>query len=209
MTTLNPARFRPLWTRLTGSADGADRAFRRLRRVHRQFWRSYHDSSHVVAVLTELDRVRDRLDDADAAEMAVWFHDAVYVPWRSLNEERSAEMAREFLGGTGIERHRLDRIETHILATWHQEEPKDPDSQLVVDADLAILGSPEERYDEYERQVRREYIWVPRARFRAGRAAILRQFLDRPFIYCTPPFRERLESAARHNLSRALSRSSA
>jgi predicted metal-dependent HD superfamily phosphohydrolase len=207
--TLDAARFHNLWTRLTGSTDGADHAFRRLRRAHRQLWRSYHDTSHVVAVLAELDTVRDLLEDPDAAEIAVWFHDAVYVPWRPHNEEKSAELARRFLEPTGIDPKRLDCIVRHILATRHQVEPSDPDSRFVVDADLAILGASQERYDEYERQVRREYIWVPRSEFQTGRIAILRQFLDRPMIYSTAAFRGRLETAAWRNLSRALSRLSA
>lgn len=206
MTTLDSKRFRTLWARLTGSSDSVDRAFRRLRRAHRQIWRSYHDSAHVVAVLAELDTARDFLEDADAAEMAVWFHDAVYVPWRGDNEERSATLARRFLADTGIDPARLDRIEAHILATLHQAEPDDPDSRLVVDADLGILGAPEARYDEYERQVRQEYIWVPRSKYRTARSGILQGFLDRDFIYSADVFRTRYEDAARVNLARAISR---
>lgn len=206
MTSLDPHRFRDLWTRLTGSAEASERAFRRLRRAHRQIWRSYHDTSHVVAVLAQLDRVRDQLEDSEVAEMAAWFHDAVYVPWRGCNEERSAELARALLGDTAIDRARLDRIETHILATRHQERPDDPDSRLVVDADLAILGAPASRFEEYERQIRREYVWVPSSRYREARCRILRSFLDRRSIYGTKFFEREFEVAARANLTRALAR---
>jgi predicted metal-dependent HD superfamily phosphohydrolase len=46
-----------------------------------------------------------------------------------------------------------------ILATRHDVSPPGGDAALLVDVDLAILGSPAERFDEYERQVRQEYSW--------------------------------------------------
>jgi predicted metal-dependent HD superfamily phosphohydrolase len=44
-----------------------------------------------------------------------------------------------------------------ILATRHDVSPPAGDAALLVDVDLAILGSPVERFDEYEHQVRQEY----------------------------------------------------
>ena len=96
------------------------------------------------------------------------------------------------------------RVRTLIMATVHDAAALDGDRALVVDIDLSILGQPEAVYDEFERNVRREYWWVSRRRFVAGRMHILQSFLARPSIYHWPHFRERYERTARVNLQRAL-----
>jgi predicted metal-dependent HD superfamily phosphohydrolase len=82
--------------------------------------------------------------------------------------------------------------------------PGTPDQQLLVDIDLSILGAPQARFDEYERQVRREYAWVDEPIFRSVRSSILKEFLARPSIYSTTSFRDRLENSARENLKRSI-----
>ena len=66
---------------------------------------------------------------------------------------------------------------------------------------------PSRHFDEYEAQVRQEYAHVPDLFFRMGRAKILKQFLDRPAIYSTAPFRDRFEARAHANVERSLARS--
>jgi predicted metal-dependent HD superfamily phosphohydrolase len=73
-----------------------------------------------------------------------------------------------------------------------------------VDIDLSILGAAPERFDEYEKQIRDEYAWVPGFVFRRKRAEILEGFLARPAIFSTPMFFQQLERAARDNLQRSL-----
>ena len=54
------------------------------------------------------------------------------------------------------------------------------------DADLWILGAPPDRFDQYCRQVRDEYAWVPDADYAAGRAAVLMPFAASDRLYLTP-----------------------
>ena len=67
-----------------------------------------------------------------------------------------------------------ERVADLILATKHAAVPTDADARLVVDIDLSILGSAEERFDRYERDVRREYRWVPGFIYRRKRAEAFR-----------------------------------
>lgn len=154
--------------------------------------RRYHTLEHIEHCLEEFDPRQAR--EPEAVELAIWFHDAVYDTRRAENEERSAELLLALMP----EAKSAARL---ILATKHHRAST-PDEALLVDVDLAILGQPEARFDLYERQIREEYAWVPEPIFRQKRAAILRGFLDRPFIYGTEPFRARYEAAARRNLSR-------
>jgi predicted metal-dependent HD superfamily phosphohydrolase len=138
--------------------------------------------------------------------MAFWFHDAVYDVLANDNEERSADWAEEELLVAGVFHERTLRVKTLILATRHSSPPESPDQQFFVDIDLAILGAPVERFNEYESQIREEYRWVPDPLYREKRSDILRQFLARTPIYHTPALRDALESRARENLSAAINR---
>jgi predicted metal-dependent HD superfamily phosphohydrolase len=76
----------------------------------------------------------------------------------------------------------------------------------MVDIDLAVLGAPVAAFDRYEAGVRDEYRRVPRLLFARSRRRILQGFLDRPAIYSTPYFHDRLEGPARANLTRSIGR---
>ena len=91
-----------------------------------------------------------------------------------------------------------------ITATRHSEVPATPDEQLLVDIDLAILGAAPARFEEYERQIRAEYGFVPETVFRDKRGEILRGFLGRPAIFSTPACTVRFEAVARANLAKAI-----
>jgi predicted metal-dependent HD superfamily phosphohydrolase len=166
---------------------------------YREPHRAYHTVQH-------LDECLSYWDEAHAPSeigLALFYHDAIYDMHAHDNEERSARLAMEVLGGA-LPHAALDRIADLILATKHDAAPATDAAMLLVDIDLSILGAALGRFDEYERQVRAEYNWVPEADFRTGRARILRAFLERPVLYGTPFFHDRLEMRARQNLRRSL-----
>ena len=80
------------------------------------------------------------------------------------------------------------------------------DAKLLVDIDLSILGSPPERFERYDQDVRKEYVWVRGFRYREQRIRVLQGFLDRPRLYHCEPAVALLERQARINLVAALSR---
>jgi predicted metal-dependent HD superfamily phosphohydrolase len=166
--------------------------------------RAYHTLRHVAHCLDELGAARALARDPVAVEMALWYHDVVYDPRAKDNEERSAEIAARAAVAMGLPAAAGLRVADLIRVSTHAGLAPDPDAQLFADIDLSILGQPAEAFDEYERQVRAEYAWVPDPAFRAGRAAILQSFLDRPSIYASEFFRRTYEESARRNLSRSL-----
>jgi predicted metal-dependent HD superfamily phosphohydrolase len=172
----------------------------RWREPHRR----YHGMRHLEECLARFAEVRTLAQDAEVVEAALWLHDAVYDTHRDDNESRSADLARAMLNATGVDDARIARVESIILATRHAGPSADPDAQLACDIDLAVLGADEGRFDEYEREVRAEYSWVPMSIFRVKRAEILMRFLASPRIFQTEWFHVRLDDAARDNLSRSL-----
>lgn len=166
--------------------------------------RHYHDLGHVLDCLRKADEVYERLTEGRAVDAALFFHDAVYDATRGDNEERSAELAARCLGVMGEDAKFIAVVRDLIMDTRHVTSPASNDGRYVVDIDLSILGESPERFDAYERAIRREYGHVTEEAFRNGRAKVLRSFLDRPRIYGTDVFRDRYEAAARENLARSL-----
>lgn len=188
--------------RIGFDADRAAVWHGRLVTAYREPQRFYHTLQHVEECLDHLDRApcaRSAL-----VEMALWFHDAVYDPKSSDNEERSAALAAAALkdgcvpGPTAAEAQRL------ILLTKTHQPGEGADDAILIDIDLAILGADESRFEEYERQIRREYSWVAEDVYRARRTAILKGFLARRHLYLTSAFRQRFEDRARANLTRLI-----
>lgn len=200
---LDRTRWTELWKRIGARGDGLD-VFDRLEAAHGEPARTYHTATHVRHCLEELDRDRSLAARPDEVEMALWFHDAVYVPGAGDNENRSADWALTALTSAGTAPDRAQRIQALILATGHSDIPADPDARLLCDIDLSILGQSRAAFDEFERQIRHEYAWVPEPYYRRTRSKVLAGFLRRESIYQTEPFASRYEARARENLERAL-----
>jgi predicted metal-dependent HD superfamily phosphohydrolase len=77
-------------------------------------------------------------------------------------------------------------------------------TEIFLDFDLGILGAPQEDYDEYAAQIRREYSYYSGEEYRRGRKAVLEKFLDRKRLYFTDYFYELYESQARQNIQREI-----
>jgi predicted metal-dependent HD superfamily phosphohydrolase len=201
LRSLDRTRWSKLWFRLGARGAGLS-VFERLVAAYTEPPRAYHNAEHIRDCLAQLDRVIELARRPEEVEAALWFHDAVYVAGASDNEERSAHLANECLAGAAVEPESCRRIVDLILATQHNETSNEADTQLVCDVDLSILGRDSAAYDEFERQIRREYEWVPEPAYRRARSQVLAGFLSRRFIYQTAIFRDHYEQAARRNLER-------
>lgn len=165
--------------------------------------RVYHDRRHLEDCLARLDEVASA-PERELVEAALWFHDGIYDPHASDNEERSARWAADALGGLGIPADVGTEVARLVLLTRHDAPPGDAAGRLVCDIDLSILGRSDAEYEEYERRIREEYAWIPAAEFRDGRRRILERLLSRQPLFRTEAFRRRYEAKARENLHRAL-----
>ena len=178
--------------------------------------RLYHDQRHLRECLALWTRWREHSPRAGEVAIALWFHDAIYDPQAPVsgsNELNSAAWARSLVRA-GADSDTAQRVHDLVMATQHgftQETAPAAlgaslDAQLLVDIDLSILGSPAERFQRYDQDVRKEYAWVPGFRYQEARAQVLQSFLDRPQLYHGGHAVALLEAQARINLAAALSR---
>ena len=163
--------------------------------------RAYHSLQHLAECISLFEEVRNLAKYPGEVAIALWFHDAIYNVKSKDNERQSCNWALRILRTCGANQPMLERVENLIMATKHDVVPVQPDEQLLVDIDLAILGAAPQRFAEYDQQVRIEYSWVPSIVYKIKRHSILTSFLARPNIYNTPYFRKTYESQARLNLA--------
>jgi predicted metal-dependent HD superfamily phosphohydrolase len=171
--------------------------------------RYYHNLDHLDEMFRAVGRLTTITDDVSPLHLAIWFHDAVYDSRAKDNEARSAALAETLLGPIGVPQSALDRVRQLVLATAHMTDtrpPGDRETAVLLDADLAILGSSEDRFRRYAADIRREYSWVPDAEYRKGRAQVLEQFLNRPRIFWTDVMHQEAERPARANIQAELGR---
>ncbi|MFJ7249627.1 hypothetical protein ACIQWA_34025 [Kitasatospora sp. NPDC098652] len=196
------------WTALLhrcGATDDPEPYGRELLRRWSDPRRRYHTTEHLRAVLHHVDALAGHAADADTVRLAAWFHDAVYRPDRTENEERSAALAVRALTAAGLPAERVAEVERLVLLTvGHDPAPGDRDGEVLCDADLAVLGGTPEAYAAYAAAVREEYAFVPEPDFRTGRAAVLRHLLALPALYRTPDAHRHLAATARTNLTTEL-----
>lgn len=198
-------RWRVAW-RAIGAIDDGEAVVGDLFARYGESHRTYHTLDHIGDCLRHLEWASHLLEKPSEADIAIWFHDAIYDPRRGDNEARSAELAGEVLRQAGVDVAPARRVANMIRQTAHTQIPPVGDAAVVCDADLAILGAQMEEFERYDAAIRREYEWVPEAIFRRERGRVLAGFLARPRIYQTDIFAATYENRARLNLRRALDR---
>lgn len=220
------------WDAIAANTPRSREVFDDLIGRHRQPHRRYHGVRHVVWVLRHVRALETAIPactagiqsyDAGAVSAAAFFHDAVYDPTRGDNEERSAVLADQQLASIDWDQRRRGVVTALVRATathGRDEEPSPPagsdagtdgarspsdlERQVMLDADLAVLGSDPNAYAAYANGVRVEYRHLNDADWTTGRAAVLRHLLDRDQLYGCEPACEWWEARARANLTAEL-----
>lgn len=190
------------------SSDISQTIFSQLVAAYSTPTRFYHNLNHIQQVLLTIEEISQQDFqlkliplDFSIIRCAAWFHDVIYNSKSDNNEKNSANYAQLALKQLPLPIAMIERVKVLILATEiTQVLPKKLDSQILRDADLAILGATEINYQAYTKAIRQEYAWIPEPVYRLKRKQILQHFIQQKQIYLTPPMFRKYEAIARHNL---------
>jgi len=184
--------------------------------------RAYHTLNHLEFMFDKLDNMLQIYmlsDDVDrkALYLATWFHDFIYVTnfpeneAHPVNEIASAEYAVNSLKKIGMcDERLLDTVYHLIIATKHHE----PDEslpfdlllqQILLDADMAILGADSHIYKKYVSQIEFEWSHIPQEKFHQGRSLFLTGMLQKSTIFYTEYMKELYNTQAIQNIKQELS----
>jgi len=192
------------WTSVVGESQHSVDCWATLVGRWAEPHRRYHGVGHLSAVLLFIDEYADHAEDLDAVRLAAWYHDAVYDPRASDNEERSAVLAENELAALSLPSDRIREVARLVrLTADHDPADGDRNSELLNDADLMVLASPPEAYVAYLNAIREEYAHVSDEDFGAGRRAVLEALLASPRLFRLEAMAPS-EAAARQNMTAEL-----
>jgi predicted metal-dependent HD superfamily phosphohydrolase len=194
---------------LGGNPAAAARTGIELEQRYRQPHRRYHTYDHIRVVLADADDLAAQVGlaapDRAILTLSVCAHDVVYEARPGADEEASAAWVRLRLQECEVPPADRERVAAAVRATATHACPEhDLAVELLLDADLAILASPEDAYDRYVADVRWEYSSLDDSTWRRGRAGVLENLVQRQTLFFTSAARTRWESRARANLAREL-----
>lgn len=179
------------------------KVFNKLIAAYSEKQRAYHTVQHLYECLVLFESIRPDLNDANAVELALWFHDVVYDPQAKDNELKSAELLEYYLA-QDLSVDIVEKIKRWIIATQKHEATDELDLQFLLDIDLAILAASPERFDEYEQQIQQEFAWVDPDIYSIKRKQVLAHFYQTEPLYQTEYFQQNFEQRAKQNLKRIL-----
>ncbi|MDP3556855.1 MAG: adenylyltransferase/cytidyltransferase family protein [Bacteroidota bacterium] len=132
--------------------------------------RYYHTTEHLLDIVSQLSKL-DSFDDE--LFLAAVYHDAIYNPQASDNEEKSANLFLEEAKNTALTKSQKDAIYQLIIDTKTHQASSDK-SKLFVKADLNILNQPLSKLIEYEHQVFKEFQFVDYKVYQPKRIEVLK-----------------------------------
>jgi predicted metal-dependent HD superfamily phosphohydrolase len=133
-------------------------------------------------MLCGLDDVRYNLTgyEKNVLITAILFHDIVYIPGTSDNEEQSVEYFKHS-ELTGFDTFNTNVSEL-IMSTKYHNKGVNNLSDIMIDLDMMILGHSRKEYDVYIQQIRNEYKNIPDDKFYLARLSFLQS------LYCEDYF---------------------
>ena len=155
--------------------------------LYNQPWRYHHDQVHLIRMKEAL--VSHQGHEWDILLNAIIFHDCVYEPFASDNEEKSNEKWIEYAKDGGYPQDLIDDVSRLILMTKHPESCRTPLEVDFRDADWNNMGNVHDISDEYakwldryEDDIFREYQRVPVEDYVTGRLSFIEDSVEKELM---------------------------
>ena len=187
-----------------GTNDDGQATFELLLSLHNDPARRVHTAQHLLDCFAKLKHWHRETQSFHQVAMAIWFHDALFDPQRHDNEARSARLASERLLASKVAPDTAQGIRELIISTRPGEQLQTCEARLLHDIDRAVLGTSEELYNRYERNLRYENSHVGDFIYRRKRIEQLQALLTKTQLYLTESAQGELQTQAIFNIKRWL-----
>ncbi len=104
----------------------------------------YHNLQHTVDVVNIVKDISENSgtneEEKELLLIAAWFHDTGYPQNISHHEEKSTEIAREYLEKLNFPEVKINTVEKLILSTRMPQNPITMPEKIICDADISYIG---------------------------------------------------------------------
>ncbi len=203
---MDQKRFTDLWNSVftpdsaPHPATPADIAWAKIEYFYTLKARFYHTPQHISFCLTQFDPVASLLDNPELAELALWFHDIIYIMTSDSNELKSAIFFANLVGADPEHQRIVSIVRQLILDTTHNTLPSSHDGEYLADIDISSLGRPWNEFMQDSINVRKESPHLSDHDFNMGQKSFFERLLAKPRIFYTHSFYDRFEEQTRSNL---------
>ncbi|WP_378185836.1 hypothetical protein ACE939_12070 [Aquimarina sp. W85] len=166
--------------------------------------RYYHNIKHLEQIYSRLLLVKNKIQNWDVVLFSLFYHDYIYSVLITTNEAKSAKEAVLVMSDLGIANSDIKACKAMILATRGHSVSDSSDINYFTDADLSILGQEWELYDNYRKNVRKEYNIYPNSVYTKGRIKVLHELSKHSKIFKTEPFFTLYNAQAKNNITKEI-----
>lgn len=177
--------------------------WQRLDELYSEHNRRYHTWRHINHCLNQLDSVKHLLEWPEAVELAIWFHDAIYLCGARDNERESADLFMRYSESLFSDALR-NQVVALITTTEHRQLPASSDHAFIADIDLSGIGLDWDEFYADCQRLREEQPDLCDDTFNKNQSAFLSTLLAREWIYSTEHYRNGFETQARNNIKHRL-----
>jgi predicted metal-dependent HD superfamily phosphohydrolase len=138
--------------------------------------RYYHTQNHLLDLIEQINEKRNQLPQKDYEKLIITalFHDIVYDPTRSDNEEKSAQFLMESVSDK--ENSDILEIKQMILDT-KSHNPETELSKMFCEMDMSIVEGDFEKLLDWEKGISQEFkVFGPL--YKEGRLKFLESLID-------------------------------
>lgn len=198
-------------THASASAQHAQQVGEELLNRWNAATRTFHNSQHLVNMLSRIDELSALTQDPDTLRIAAWFWGALGTQASEFAAEQSNKTishchryVTETLGELGFSDDKKQRVCELIAHLFEHHAPAgDLDATALVDASMAVFASMPQEYKRYRQTVRDEYPHLSDLQYQIRRRRYIRALLKRSMIFRSP-IASQWEASARQNLEAEL-----
>jgi predicted metal-dependent HD superfamily phosphohydrolase len=171
--------------------------------------RTYHNLLHIENMFMTIEKALPEFDQDIALNIAVWFHDYIYIPGSAKNEILSAQAAEEFCIKSKFSLEVISEVKDMILmGSKLGEKVLSPKTQIFHDLDYVILAGSPLQYAQYATGVKNELsFFVKNFIYRSRRIKFLIELMAQEKIFLSEKFQVN-EKRARENIQHEIGISS-
>lgn len=149
---------------------------------HNEPWRAYHTMNHINSILDMLEDNAVIFSNKEVYAqlfLVAVYHDIVYKPWRKDNEKMSAELFKKHWAKYAMKSPNKEVLGNFVYNCIIQTKNHDGEKHLehvFNSLDMAIISGTKEEVMLWEKEIAKEYSYVPYKTYKKYRLEFLEKF---------------------------------